>query len=254
MSYFYRLTIQYDGSHFYGWQKQSSTSEQTIQGEIEKALEKITNRQLINTIGSGRTDAGVHALGQVIRVETQSPMELARLINGGNALLPPAIKILEAQEVTSDFHPIFSARSKEYIYLFAETISPFERHRIAMSPRNLDIGAMRAGCELLVGEHDFVNFFCTGTPVKSTIRTIYSAELMDLPAHSFLHSTDVWQISFCGSGFLKQMVRLLIGALWQLGQGKITLVDLEDALAARRIGKLGAVAPAHGLYLKEVHY
>lgn len=254
MSFFYRLTIQYDGTHYLGWQKQTGQSEKTIQGELERALLQITNQGLINTIGSGRTDAGVHALAQVVRIETAIPMVSERLVRGGNALLPEAIKILSAEEVDANFHPIFSAKSKEYIYLFAQEVSPYERNTIAKSPRQLDIDLMRKGCEMFLGEHDFKHFFCTGTPVKSTVRTIFRAEIIKLPPHPFLKSVDVWQVSICGSGFLKQMVRLLVGSLWQLGLNKITLDDLQLALAGEGKGKLGAVAPACGLYLKEVHY
>lgn len=254
MSYFYRLKIEYDGSDFFGWQKQLPVSERTIQSELEKVLIQITDNQFICSIGSGRTDAGVHALGQVVRIETAVPIACERILRGGNSLINPAIKILEVEEVSESFHPIYSAKSKQYIYLFSPAVSPFERKMVAPCYPGLDYQRMASACQLLIGEHDFKHFFCTGTPVKSTLRTIYSADLVRVEKHDMVHSNEVWQLSFVGSGFMKQMVRLLVGSLWQIGRGKVELDDLRLALTGNGPGKLGAVAPPQGLYLKEVHY
>lgn len=252
----YRLTLQYKGTRYLGFQVQ--TEGQTIQGELNNALKILSKSESVKSIGSGRTDSGVHAFGQVVRIEIPVDIPAESLVRAVNSHLPPDIRVTQAERCTRDFHPIFSANSKEYNYVFSnqQSISPFAHELVTLFPFELDIEMMKKGCALFCGEHDFINFQCTGTEVETTVRQIFSCELV--AHHSNGHwshlLTDYYVFRVVGSGFLKQMVRLMMGALWNLGRGKITLEDLSKSLVIPRPKRLGATAPPQGLYLLEVHY
>lgn len=252
----YKLVIQYKGTHFHGFQIQAQ--ERTIQGELNRALQQLSQSAAVKSIGSGRTDAGVHAFGQVVRIDIPVEIPEKSIVRAINSHLPEDIRVMEAQICNEDFHPIFSAKSKEYNYVFTtrELISPFAHELVTSIPYKLDIDTMHKGASLFVGRHDFINFQCTGTEVDSTVREIYSCEILH---HN---STELWcsmiedyfVFKVVGNGFLKQMVRLMMGALWSLGRGKITLQELEDSLVNPLDQRLGATAPPQGLYLIKVHY
>ncbi len=252
----YKITIQYKGTGYVGFQVQPAG--RTIQGEINSALKVLSKSDEVKSVGSGRTDSGVHALGQVVRIEIPVDIPVASLARALNSNLPEDIRVVHAEAVDEKFHPIFSAKSKEYNYVFSteELASPFARELVTYFPYDLDIELMKKGCQLFCGEHDFVNYQCVGTEVESTVRKIISCELVRL------ESTGHWQhfvgeyyvLKITGNGFLKQMVRLIMGALVSLGKGKITLEDLEKSLKTPLKNRLGATAPPQGLYLKEVHY
>ena len=252
----YKLTIQYKGTSYLGFQVQPVG--QTIQGELNKALKILSKTDSIKSIGSGRTDSGVHAFAQVVRIEIPVDIPAASLIRAINSHLPHDIRVTAAVRCTNEFHPIFSAQSKEYNYVFSteQSISPFAHDLVTLFPFELDIERMKEGCKIFCGEHDFINFQCTGTEVETTVRQIFSCELIHYQSNGHWGHmlSDYYVFHVIGSGFLKQMVRLMMGALWSLGRGKITLEDLQKALKTPQAKRLGATAPPQGLYLKEVHY
>lgn len=252
----YKIWIEYKGTRFSGFQVQSDDI--TIQGEINKALSVIAKTQEIKTVGSGRTDAGVHAFGQVLRIDMPLEIQPQSLLRALNSHLPPDIRVNKAEVSSSDFHPIFSAKSKEYNYVFAtqEIPSVFGNDLMTVVPYDLDIELMRKGCQLFCGEHDFINYQCTGTEVQSTVRTIFSCEIVeyDSMGHWGAVAPKYYVLKIIGTGFLKQMVRLIMGALFNLGRGKITLEEIQNSFNSPLKNRLGPTAPPQGLYLKEVHY
>lgn len=252
----YRITVQYKGTQYSGFQIQ--LSDKTIQGEINSVLKVLSKSEDIKSIGSGRTDAGVHALAQVMRIEIPVDIPVIGLVRAMNSLLPEDIRVMDAVVVTNEFHPIYSAKSKEYNYVFTtdEVISPFARELMTHFPFELDIELMKKGCQIFCGEHDFINYQCVGTEIESTVRKIMSCELVrfESSGHWGNLAGEYYVLKVVGNGFLKQMVRLLMGALISLGKGKITLEDLEKSLKTPLKNRLGPTAPPQGLYLKEVHY
>lgn len=252
----YKITIQYKGTHYQGFQVQAAG--RTIQGEINSALKILSKSEEIKSVGSGRTDAGVHALAQVMRIEIPVDIPVDNLARAMNSNLPDDIRVINAVVVTNEFHPIYSAKSKEYNYVFSNerSISPFSNELVTHFPGDLNIEMMRKGCQIFCGEHDFINYQCVGTDVESTVRKILSCELLrlDSTGHWENFIGDYYVLKVVGNGFLKQMVRLLMGALISLGKGKISLEDLEKSLKEPLKNRLGPTAPPQGLYLKEVHY
>ncbi len=254
----YKIIVQYKGTAYSGFQVQSN--DKTIQGEINKALEILSKTKDIKSIGSGRTDAGVHALAQVVKIEIPVFIPAESLHRALNSQLPDDIRVIHAEICTLDFHPIYKAKSKEYNYAFStsEKISPFASELVTHYPYDLNIDRMREGCALFCGEHDFKNFQCTGTEIESTVRRIISCDVVKYQASGFLNHLlpEYFVLEVVGTGFLKQMVRLMMGALWSLGTDKITIVDLQNSLKTGNIleRRLGPTAPPQGLYLKEVHY
>lgn len=214
----------------------------------------------IRTLGSGRTDAGVHALGQVIKIELEAERSAEDLHKGLNALLPADIRVLELRPVDPHFHPIFDADWKEYRYYFTtrRTLMPFERELIVSKPYEFDYDLMDQACAHFVGEHDFQNYFCVGTETATTVRTILECDLSrHLPMGPFegaLLGGEMFVFRVRGTGFLKQMVRLMISALWEVGRGKVGLERFRASLKDPSIGHLGPVAPPQGLFLAEVFY
>jgi tRNA pseudouridine38-40 synthase len=252
----YKLTLQYKGTRYSGFQIQ--VTDLTIQGELANALKILSKTDDVRTLGSGRTDAGVHALGQIVRIEIPVNIPAQSLVKAINSHLPHDIRVVHADIADENFHPIYSARSKEYNYVFStqEMITPFADELVTHFPYDLDIELMRKGCKIFCGEHDFINYQCTGTDVETTVRKILDCEILSFKGEGhFKHILeDYYVLRVVGTGFLKQMVRLMMGALWSLGRGKITLEDLEKSLKTALPQRLGATAPPQGLYLKEVHY
>lgn len=255
---FYRLTLQYLGTRFSGWQKQPD--QLTVQGELDKTLEKIF-QEPIRTIGSGRTDAGVHALGQVVKVEATKQIDVDGLKRALNSLLPTDIFCLEAQNCAEDFHPILSAKEKTYQYLFKlgpERAAPFEAPMLAVVNANMDQQLLNAACQKFIGTFDFQNYFCVGTDVPSTVRTITECSCRKWtpqgPWESLQLSGDIYIFHIQGNGFLKQMVRLIVATVWRCAQGKVSLEEIERSLQGPKSKHLAPVAPPQGLYLKQVHY
>ncbi|MFT6069390.1 MAG: tRNA pseudouridine38-40 synthase [Bacteriovoracaceae bacterium] len=252
----YKLKIQYIGTSYCGWQIQPS--DKTIQGSLNKVLSKISKSEDIVTLGSGRTDSGVHALGQIVKVTMPLEIGNEELLKALNSLLPQDIRVLEVKKVEESFHPIQQAKSKDYSYLFStsRSLSVFHKPYVAEAPAGLEIKSMQKACDLFVGEHDFKDFQCVGTEVSSTVREIFSCKLEPYLDSwgPFPKEENLYMLSVNGNGFLKQMVRLIVGTLWSVGQGKVSLDDLKSSLSSPRGQKLGIVAPPNGLYLKEVFY
>lgn len=252
----YRITLSFKGSRYLGWQKQKDF-EPTVQGELEKALQRIFKSSDVKTIGSGRTDTGVHSLGHVALAI--APFEIApvSLTNALNSHLPSDIRVLDAAFCDESFRPTNDALKKEYRYLFTnnDQPSPFQRDMIANYPYELDFEAMSSACKLFVGKHDFEAFSCVGSEPASTVREVYECEILRdiepnlqgiLPAY---HSLRI-----VGNGFLKQMVRLIVGSVWHVGRGKLTAQQIESALREGSHRRLGEVAPAQGLYKVKTWY
>ncbi len=252
----YKITIQYKGTHYSGFQVQPRL--QTIQGEINSVLKILSKSEEVKSVGSGRTDAGVHALAQVMRVEIPENIPASGLVRGMNSLLPKDIRVIDALIVTKEFHPIYSAKTKEYNYVFTNeaVISPFAEELMTHFPYDLDFEMMNKGCKIFCGEHDFINYQCVGTEIESTVRKIISCEIVrfESSGHWGNLAGQYYVLKIVGNGFLKQMVRLMVGALVSLGKGKITLEDMEKSLQTPLKNRLGPTAPPQGLYLKEVHY
>lgn len=252
---FYKLELQFNGTRYLGWQIQKDFSP-TVQGELNKACCEIFKNKDIHTVGSGRTDTGVHSLGHIVRLKAPFKIEERALLKGLNSLLPKDIRVLGVEHIQKDFSATSDATKKEYIYLFTNNSvqGAFQKDFITNYRFDLDIDLMKEACKLFVGDHDFKNFYCTGSEVNSTEREIFECELnfFDAQFHEILPSHYVFKIS--GNGFLKQMVRLIMGTLWEVGRGKLSIEELEKELCSPGKKKLGATAPPQGLYKSKVFY
>ncbi|MEM4409244.1 MAG: tRNA pseudouridine(38-40) synthase TruA [Candidatus Caldarchaeum sp.] len=241
-----KLTIEYDGTNYLGWQRQPRG--RSIQQAIEEALAKIIGESP-SLIGSGRTDAGVHALGQVANFFTSSLLSPSRLQMALNSLLPEDIVIVHAEEVAVDFHAQFCAVSKTYIYRIPNRPYPpaLDRLRVWHVVPPLDVGTMGRCAELFLGTHDFKAFALSGRTPKTTVREVKRIEVEKQEGGSIVVEVEA-------DGFLRGMVRLMVGALVGAGRGIISDEDIERLLKTGSRTHLVRKAPSHGLYLKEVNY
>jgi tRNA pseudouridine38-40 synthase len=247
-----KLVIGYDGTGFSGWQRQKQG--RTIQGEIERCLERMTG-QTIHLHGAGRTDAGVHAEGMVAHFQTSSAHGCAVFQRGLNAMLPAAIRVFSAEEEADSFHARFSATGKEYQYeVYTGKIHPPRLRLYTLhitSPLNLV--PIRACLAMIEGTHDFSSFENSGSRDKDdrsgrgAVRTIHAARLVE-------NHPELLCFQFNGDGFLRNMIRNLVGTLLEAGRGKLTPADFATILAAKDRTAGGPTAPAHGLWLKKVLY
>ncbi len=240
-----KLTIAYDGGPFVGWQRQASGT--SIQGLLEDALAPIEGSR-VTVHGAGRTDAGVHALGQVASVTLDATMDEATLQRALNAVLPPEVRITEVARAAHDFHARFSAREKTYEYrlLNAPFASPFEYRYVWQVPFPLDVDAMRLAARALVGTHDFAAFQATGSDVRTTTR--------ELRETTIDRRDRLIVLTMRADGFLRHMVRTIVGTLVEVGCGKRTPAGVADVLASRDRTRAGSTAPAEGLFLIRVGY
>jgi tRNA pseudouridine38-40 synthase len=242
----FKIIIEYDGTHFSGWQRQAD--KKTIQGELEKTLTRIMNQD-IRITGSGRTDAGVHALGQVANFHALTDMDPHGIKKAVNSIIKDPIVIRECHVVDDDFHAQYDAVSKEYYYYILNREDPsaigasFQWH----IRQPLDIGLMKQCCQVIVGVYDFRSFENTGSPRSTTIREIIFSEIRHLEENRLVFIIRA-------NGFLKYMVRNLIGTIVLAGHKKITVQEFKHILEARDRTKAGPTAPPHGLFLKQVHY
>ena len=239
----YKATVSYDGTDYAGWQKQPDQI--TVQGLIEKALFNLT-KEHIETTGAGRTDAGVHAHGQVFHFDCDKEFtDIARAIN---SQLPEDIHIMECEKVNDDFHARYDARWKYYCYkVNTGEYDPIDRNHIYQLCRDLDIDIMDQGAQLFVGKHDFTSFNATRkSEIENQVRTIYSFDVYVMD--------DIVYFDIIGDGFLRHMVRMLVGALISLGLGKITLEDLCQQLEKADKTASSVNIPACGLYLEKISY
>ncbi len=256
MTYYYRLLLQYKGCQYQGWQIQPPKYGKTVQGELNLALIKLSKSESIRTMGAGRTDAGVHALGQVVKVEMPLNINPQNLVRALNANLPDDIRVIKADFADQSFMPTVHARSKEYQYLFTceRTFTAFQNDFIVNYPFALDIELMKEACKILVGTHDFSNFYTEGTEVSSNVREILQCEILQIAQGGWQMLPSHYAFRIVGTGFLKQMVRLLMGAVWNIGRGKVSLEELRESLGPIKRERLGIVAPPHGLYMVRVIY
>lgn len=242
-----KLTISYDGTCYGGFQIQDNAP--TIQGEIEKALTVIYKKP-VRITGAGRTDAGVHARGQVANYYAPFEIPVKSLPAALNSLLPGDIVVTEALVVPADFHARFWADRKIYSYSIDRANFPQVTKRLYSyhQPDPLDLSAMIEGARLLEGRHNFAAFRATGGTVRDTVRTLYRVGLVDFTAQQLL------KLEIEGDGFLYRMVRLLTGSLIRIGQGKLTPEELSEALGGSNPAAAGPAVPPHGLCLERVYY
>jgi len=242
----FKLIIEYDGSLYHGWQRQKD--DRSIQGEIEKALQKMTTNR-VTVIGSGRTDAGVHAEGQVASFKCDTRLEPEALLNGLNSLLAEDTVIKVCEQVSSSFHARFDAKSKIYHYKILNRPTPaaIGRKYSWLIRKSLNQDAMRAAISHIIGRHDFKAFEGTGSPRQHTTRQVYSADLIEQQSGLLVFHIEA-------DGFLRYMVRNIVGTLVDVGMQKLTSDDFKSILDSKDRSQASATAPAHGLTLVKVIY
>lgn len=240
-----RLVVEYDGTDLAGWQRQ--TNGPTVQEHIETALAEMTEAH-VTLFGASRTDAGVHALGQVAHFHTEADIPLHGFRRGLNAKLPASIAIIRAEEVPEDFHARFSSRGKHYRYrlLARQDRSPLHHRTAWHRPYPLDLAAMRDAAVHLVGEHDFSSFRAAGCQANSPVREIQAIEIDA--------TRELVDIHVRGNAFLRNMVRIVAGTLVEVGEGRRDGAELPGVIERRQRTAAGQTAPAHGLCLVEVFY
>jgi tRNA pseudouridine38-40 synthase len=246
-----KVILSYDGAEFSGWQVQPAAS--TVQGTLASAIGRITGEKVLPQ-GSGRTDAGVHALAQVMTFVTESSVPTENFVKALNDILPASVRVLEVAEAPPEFHARHSARAKTYRYrIYRETICPpFLARYVWHYPYTLDEEEMGRAAELVVGEHDFTSFAAVdpergrGEAAVSNVRKIFSSS-WELAGDELVYSVR-------GSGFLHHMVRNLVGTFILVGRGTLQVEDVTRILEARNRSAAGATAPASGLYLVSVEY
>jgi tRNA pseudouridine38-40 synthase len=247
-----KLTIAYDGARFVGWQRQAHG--ESIQGLLEAALASLEGRP-VTLHGAGRTDAGVHAIGQTASVSLACPHDAATILRAMNAQLPPDVRVIDAADVPPDFHARFSARGKTYRYLVVNDriATPFLSRFAWHVHERLDVDAMRSAAAALAGTHDFAAFQSAGTALSSSTRTLMRSELWvedaAFPAHG---QTIVYEVT--GDGFLRHMVRAIVGTLVDVGRGQRPPESMHELLASGSRAAAGPTAPAQGLFLVSVTY
>jgi len=244
------VVLEYDGTGFHGFQYQPG--QRTVQGELEKALRRITGEE-VRVIGAGRTDAGVHAAGQVASFRTTSELPAARLVRALNGVLPPDVAVRSARDVPLEFHARFSARARAYRYSIwnAETPTPLRRYYTYHWRGHLDVEAMRRAAGLVVGTHDFASLAGAADESgegreRTTLRTVYRAECR--------REGELVEIDVEANAFLPHMVRNLVGTLLWVGSGRTDEEGFAAILAARDRSIAGPAAPPHGLCLVDVYY
>jgi tRNA pseudouridine38-40 synthase len=241
-----RLVLEYDGTLYAGWQRQPAA--RSVQQTVEEALSTLLNAPT-QIMGAGRTDAGVHALGQTAHLSTASELPAARILTGLNALLPADIVARDVADASEGFHARRDARLRVYTYAIVNRPRPsvLLRHYAYHVPEALDRGAMRAAAGVLVGRHDFAAFRVTGTPTATTLCTVTSLSIDEVDRGTIL-------VTIAADRFLRQMVRLIVGALVRVGRGTLAAGAVAGLLDSRQNASAGPAAPPHGLYLMHVLY
>lgn len=240
-----KLTIEYDGKDFNGWQKQPNKL--NIQGEIERSIKDITGED-VDLIASGRTDAGVHALGQVANFKTDSNIPVEKIPIALNTKLKRSIRILAAEEVDERFHSRYNCKKKTYKYVINNSANgtAIYRNLEYNFSQELNVDKMNEAVKYFIGEHDFKGFKASGTSSKSSVRTIYDAKVYK--------NGDRVNIELTGNGFLYNMVRIISGTLIDVGIGKILPEEVTDIINSKERTKAGKTLPPNGLYLIKVEY
>ena len=240
----YLITFSYDGLNFYGYQKQDN--KRTVQGEIEKVLSKISNKKILIS-ASGRTDRGVHALNQTAHFDLDKQYDLFKLKKSMNSLLEEDIYIKSIKKVKDNFHSRFNVKQKEYEYkINVGKYNPINRNYIYQYNNSLDINKMIESTYYIIGEHNFKTFTKGTTEEKDYVRTIYKI--------SIKQSRNILTITFKGNGFLRYMVRNLVGTLITIGENKMKPEYMRELIMLEDRTKATLTAPPQGLYLKKVYY
>jgi tRNA pseudouridine38-40 synthase len=241
-----RLLLEYDGSRFYGWQIQPN--KKTVQGEITRVLELVLKESNIKLEASGRTDSGVHARGQVANFHVKSMPNLKQLAHSINSILREEVSVLNIDIVPDDFHSRFSSKSKTYVYTIFNRNSPpiIDRKQVWFVPQQLNIELMQECANLLIGSKDFSSFRSKDCTATNTIKEIYQAK--------FIRNDPYLKFSLEGNGFLKNMVRIIVGTLVDVGKGLVTTEQFNEILKAKNRSKASQTAPAEGLCLEFVKY
>ena len=252
----FKIVLQYEGTRYRGWQRQVST-ENTIQGKLEALLTKMTGEK-IEIIGSGRTDAGVHALGQVANFHSDTQMSPEEILNYMNFYLPEDIAVISVKEVSERFHSRLNVKGKSYCYRVVQTEVPhiFDRKYAHFMKEDLDVAAMEKAAEILVGTHDFKAFTSSKKGKKSTVRTIEKIEIKKTVSASMRMQNvqDEIRFIYSGNGFLYHMVRIMTGTLLEVGTHKKRPEEVAEILDSGLREKAGELVPAKGLILMEVRY
>ena len=250
-----KLTITYDGTNYVGWQVQPNGT--SVQEVLQGAIEQMTGEKAA-LIGAGRTDAGVHALGQVAHFETESQIPCVGFQKGLNSLLPDDIAVVDAKEAPPGFHSKRDAKGKRYRYrlFIAPVSSPLARNLFWQIREGLDIEAMRQAAMCLIGEHDFESFRAAGCTCKHARRRIDRIDIAKTPASDLGlgEKGTVVDLTVEGDSFVRHMVRNMVGTLVEVGRGSIDVVEVGRILEAKRRQEAGICAPACGLYLVQVFY
>ena len=246
-----RLVVEYDGTALCGWQRQANGP--TVQGYLEAALGKLLAHE-VAVVGASRTDAGVHARGQIASFRTERAIPLHGIRRGLNSLLPSAIAVADAAEVPDDFHPRFSATGKHYRYLVLTRSerSPRWRDRAWHHPGALDLAAMRQAAAALIGEHDFAAFRAAGCTAKRTVRRIDEIGISGGEGEAGNPCLVAFDVR--GNAFLRNMVRIVVGTLVEVGAGRRPIEQVAEILASLDRTRAGITAPPHGLELMSVRY
>lgn len=252
----FKVTLQYEGTRYQGWQKQEST-ENTIQGKLEALLSKMIGTR-VEIQGSGRTDGGVHAMGQVANFHADTDMTPTQIMDYMNLYLPEDIAAVSVEEVGERFHSRLNAKGKTYCYRVLNTAVPhvFDRRYMHVVEESLDMEAMQKAAGYLTGTHDFKAFTSTKKSKKSTVRTVESIviEKVETPFPAMAGEKAEIRFTFRGNGFLYHMVRIMMGTLLEVGLHQKRPEEISEILSSGKRENAGHLVPAKGLTLMEVHY
>ena len=241
----YLMTFSYDGSKYNGYQKQPNAV--TVQSVLEDKLTQINSNKMVSVSASGRTDSGVHALNQKAHFDLELELECEKLKNSLNRMLPPSIYIKEIEKVECDFHARFNVKRKKYVYkINVGEYNPIDADYIYQYNSNLDVTKMKSAIKNFIGEHDFTSYTKGCEEKEDYVRIIYEAYIST--------EKDIIFITFVGNGFLRYMVRNMVGSLIEVGCGKVEVNDIKEIIDKKDRKSAGITAPACGLYLEDVIY
>ncbi|WP_283579838.1 tRNA pseudouridine(38-40) synthase TruA [Ligilactobacillus aviarius] len=245
----YKITIAYDGTNFAGFQSQPH--QRTVQSVLERAVNKMSKKdEFIPIFGSGRTDSGVHALGQVVHFDFPHEMSADSMLKALNSMLPLDCVVVDCEIVPDDFHARFTTHGKRYMYRVSQSyfVDPFKRNYTGHYKYPVDLEKIKAALPDVIGTHDFTSFCASGSNVKSHVRTIYDATVRRDETQNELI------FEFAGNGFLYNQVRIMVATLLEIGRGKRPVHDFLRLYEVKDRNEARETAPASGLYLKEVYY